>query len=85
MNHGGVIKFYTTKDGTVSNTSLLPIDSQTVSHLPHTGWDAEVTDWMRQHMLSCKILREHFGILSRDLAVGIKEMNEQLQLNSQPW
>jgi len=36
-------------------------------------------------MVSCKILRENFGILSSDLAVGIKEMNEQLQLNSQPW
>jgi len=85
MNHVGVIQFYMTKDGTVPNTSLLPIASQTVSHLPHTGWDAEVADWVRQHMVSCKIMREHCGILSSGLAVRIKEMNEQLQLNSQPW
>jgi len=37
MNHVGVIQFYTTKDGTVPNTPLLPIVSQTVSHLPIEG------------------------------------------------
>jgi hypothetical protein len=44
MNYVRVIKFYTTKDGTVPNTYLLPIDSQTVSNQPHTGKDAEVAD-----------------------------------------